>query len=140
MLGNPFPGRLLATNLPTFSGHDICTVVFNVTNLFNHIQTCLVLGALMFDTEFKIVSYLLAPDDLPTQRSASAHDATLTTALELGRKAGMPLPSSDAIRLIGIEAENMTTFSETCTPPVAASIGRAVETVEHLLHEMRNLP
>lgn len=84
--------------------------------------------------------HLLAPDDLPTQRSASAHDATLSTALELGRHAGMPLPDVEDILLIGIEADDMTTFSETCTPRVADAIGRAVETVKHVLHEMRNLP
>ncbi len=30
----------------------------------------------------------LAPDGLPTQRSASAHDVNLATALEFGRRAG----------------------------------------------------
>jgi hydrogenase maturation protease len=84
--------------------------------------------------------HLLAPDDLPTQRSASAHDTTLTTALELGRRAGMPLPATEDILLIGIEADDMTTFCETCTPLVADSIGCAAKAVEHVLQKTRNLP
>jgi hydrogenase maturation protease len=84
--------------------------------------------------------HFLATDDVPTQRSASAHDATLTTALELGRRAGMPLPASEDILLIGIEADDMTTFSETCTPRVTDAIGRAAKAVEHVLQKMRDLP
>ncbi len=81
--------------------------------------------------------HLLDPEDIPTQRSASAHDATLTTALDLGRRAGVHLPETRNIRLIGIEADDITTFSETCTPPVAEAIPRAVVAVEAALEEMR---
>jgi hydrogenase maturation protease len=71
----------------------------------------------------------LTPDGIPTQRSASAHDMNLATALEFGRQAGMHLPPNEAIRLVGIEAEDILTFSERCTPAVEAAIGRAVEAV-----------
>ena len=36
--------------------------------------------------------HFLRPDALPTQRSASAHDVNLPTALALGRHAGLRLP------------------------------------------------
>ena len=71
----------------------------------------------------------LTPDGIPTQRSASAHDMNLATALEFGRQAGMHLPPNEAIRLVGIEAEDILTFSERCTPAVEAAIPRAVEAV-----------
>ncbi|MGO9110418.1 MAG: hydrogenase maturation protease [Thermoguttaceae bacterium] len=71
----------------------------------------------------------LAPDDIPTQRSASSHDMTLPTALTFGREAGLQLPENDAIVLVGIEAEDILSFGETCTPAVAAAVSRAVADV-----------
>ena len=71
----------------------------------------------------------LTPDGIPTQRSASAHDLNLSTALEFGRQAGMHLPENRHIQLVGIEAEDILTFGEQCTPAVQAAIPRAVETV-----------
>ena len=75
----------------------------------------------------------LRPGQLDTQRSASAHDVNLPTALEFGRKAGMELPSEDAIQLVGIEAADILNFGEQCTPEVEAAIPRAVEDVLRFL-------
>ena len=77
--------------------------------------------------------HLLTPDGIPTQRSASAHDVNLATALEFGRRADAHLPKNEHIRLVGIEAEDILTFGEQCTPAVQAAIPRAVETVLHIL-------
>ena len=71
----------------------------------------------------------LTADGIPTQRSASAHDVNLPTALELGRQAGAHLPATEDIVLVGIEADDILTFGEQCTPPVRAAITRAVEAV-----------
>lgn len=71
----------------------------------------------------------LTPSDIPTQRSASQHDVNLPTALELGRQLGVRLPESENILLVGIEADDILTFSEQCTPAVAAAIPLAVEAV-----------
>jgi len=71
----------------------------------------------------------LSIDSIPTQHSASAHDANLPTALALGRQAGAQLPAGENILLVGIEADDTITFSEQCTPPVQAAIPHAVETV-----------
>jgi hydrogenase maturation protease len=78
----------------------------------------------------------LTPDGIPTQRSASAHDMNLATALEFGRQAGMLLPANEGIRLVGIEAEDILTFSEQCTPAVQAAIPRAVEVVLEVLADL----
>ena len=56
--------------------------------------------------------HLLSPEDIPTQRSASAHDVNLPTALEFGRQAGAHLPTSENILLVGIEAADVQTFDE----------------------------
>ena len=71
----------------------------------------------------------LGPDDIPTQRSASAHDMNLQTALQLGRQAGAQLPTSENILLIGIEAKDVQTFDETLSPQVEAILPEVVERV-----------
>lgn len=78
----------------------------------------------------------LTPDGVPTQRSASAHDVNLTTALEFGRRAEARLPDNDHIRLVGIEAEDILTFGERCTPAVQAAVPRAVEAVLEALDSL----
>jgi len=78
----------------------------------------------------------LTPDGIPTKKSNSAHDISLPMALALGRKAEAPLPRNEDIRLIGIEAEDVLTFSDQCTPAVAAAIPRAVDVV---LEELETL-
>jgi hydrogenase maturation protease len=80
----------------------------------------------------------LTPDSISTQRSASAHDVNLPTALEFGRKAGVALPKNEDILLVGIEAEDILTFSEQCTPAVEASIPLAVGTVMEMVKGIRD--
>ncbi len=75
----------------------------------------------------------LRPDEIPTQKSNSAHDLTLPMALKLGRESGAHLPINEDILLIGIEAEDVLTFSEQCTPAVEAAIPQAVEEVMEAL-------
>jgi len=71
----------------------------------------------------------LAPHSIPTQHSASAHDVNLPTALKFGRQAGVALPPDDAITLIGVEAEDVLTISEECTPAVLAAVPEAIREV-----------
>lgn len=78
----------------------------------------------------------ITPDGISTQRSASAHDVNLTTALEFGRQAGAALPKNSDIHLVGIEAEDVLTFAECCTPAVHAAIPRAVAKVLEILDTM----
>jgi hydrogenase maturation protease len=73
--------------------------------------------------------HLLSPTDTPTQRSASAHDVNLATALEFGRHAGARLPDAERITLIGIEANDVFTFDETLTAEVEAAIPLAINAV-----------
>jgi len=77
----------------------------------------------------------LRDESIPTQHSASAHDASLSTALALGRKANAHLPRAGDVLFFGIEAADVTTFGERCTPDVQAAIPRAVEAVLSVLDE-----
>jgi hydrogenase maturation protease len=78
----------------------------------------------------------LTLDMMATQRSASAHDVNLPTALAFGRQAGAHLPADQDIRLVAIEADDVLNFSERCTPAVAAAIEPAVDEVVRLLETM----
>ena len=78
----------------------------------------------------------LTVDMVATQKSASAHDVNLPTALAFGRRAGAHLPVDDNVRLIGVEAQDVINFSEQCTPAVAAAIEPAVAEVVRLLDTM----
>lgn len=71
----------------------------------------------------------LSTGDIPTQRSASAHDVNLPTALELGRKAGAVLPPDDCITLFGVEAADVLSFDESLTPEVEAAIPSMIEII-----------
>jgi hydrogenase maturation protease len=77
---------------------------------------------------------------LDTQRSASAHDVNLPTALAFGRHAGVDLPADQDVHLVGIEAQDVVNFSQQCTPAVAAAIPRAVDEVVRILETMRGEP
>ena len=80
----------------------------------------------------------LTPGDIGTQRSASAHDVNLATALEFGRLSGASLPPNERIILVGIEAEDVLNFGERCTAAVEAAIPKAVELVLEILKEVAN--
>ncbi|MGD0249054.1 MAG: hydrogenase maturation protease [Candidatus Limnocylindrales bacterium] len=61
----------------------------------------------------------------------SAHDASLRTALDLGRRLGAALPES--IHAVTIQAHRTDEFSEELTPEVAAAIPTAAAAVVELL-------
>ena len=82
----------------------------------------------------------LAVDMLDTQRSASAHDVNLPTALAFGRHAGVDLPADQDVHLVGIEAQDVVNFSQQCTPAVEAAIPHAVDEVVRLLETLRGGP
>ena len=80
---------------------------------------------------------ILSANAPPTRHGDSAHDVDLWTALEFGRQAGAAVPTASSIRIVAIEAADVDTFGEKCTPAVAASIPRAAEAVQSLLIEWR---
>ena len=70
-------------------------------------------------------------DDLrsisPTQHSASAHDTSLVTALEMGWQMGLHLPTEFSI--YAIEVENVIEFSDQPTAAVAGAIPKVTAAV-----------
>jgi hydrogenase maturation protease len=72
-------------------------------------------------------------EDLTYGHSASAHDASLKTALGVGRSMGEILPADNEIHVVAIEARRVYDFSEVLSPEVAASVPVAVQKVLDLL-------
>jgi hydrogenase maturation protease len=81
----------------------------------------------------------LGTGDLATQRSASAHDVNLPTALAFGRQSGAPLPADDQILLVGIEAVDILTFGDQLTPAVEQAIPQAIALVMEALAAFPNV-
>jgi hydrogenase maturation protease len=99
-------------------------------------QRAIIIDAIRTDAEPGTI-HLLTPNDIPTQRSMSAHDVNLPTALELGRQAGAQLPASSEILIVGVEADDVQTFDETLTPAVELALPQAVEAVMTALDRKR---
>jgi len=72
--------------------------------------------------------YRLDPKAFDTAiHTASAHGIDFTTALEFGKKLGLSLPQQ--IIIFAIEASDVTTFSEECTPEVKQAVTVCIEMV-----------
>jgi len=80
--------------------------------------------------------YRLNSNDLTaTRHTASTHNVNFASAIELGHKLGLSLPTQ--IVIFAIEVTDVTTFSETCTPEVSKSIPTCVNMV---MQEIRQQP
>ncbi|OGO25376.1 MAG: hypothetical protein A2144_09465 [Chloroflexi bacterium RBG_16_50_9] len=65
--------------------------------------------------------YRLTPEALAdTRHAGTPHDVNLATALELGKQLGLPLP--EQFTIFAIEVEDITSFSEECTPEVMKAV------------------
>ena len=85
--------------------------------------------------------YQFEPEALAATRHASTpHDVNFATALELGNRLGLALPQQ--IVIFAIEVENVTTYSEECTPKVRDAIPICVEMVieEIILGDSKPVP
>jgi len=78
--------------------------------------------------------YQFKPEALATTHHTSTpHDVNFATALELGNRLGLPLPQQ--LIIFAIEVENVSSFSEECTPEVERAIPLCVEMVIEELNE-----
>jgi hydrogenase maturation protease len=72
--------------------------------------------------------YRFGPGTLAnTRHTGTPHDVNFATALELGKKLKLALPRE--ITIFAIEAEDVTSFSEECTPEVTQAIPECVAMV-----------
>lgn len=61
----------------------------------------------------------------PSLHLVAGHQIDLPSALEIGRQLGRHVPS--AVHIVGVQVQDDRTFSETCTPAVAAAIPAAAQ-------------
>lgn len=79
----------------------------------------------------------LTLSDLPgSLNSASAHDTNVLTALHALRRFGANVPQSDMISVVAVEASDVLTFAERCTPAVEAAIPVAAAAVLECLQRV----
>ncbi len=71
----------------------------------------------------------------PSLHLVAGHQIDLPTALEMGRRLGRPVP--ETVYVVGVQIEDDTTFSESCTPTVEAAIPAAADAVLRIIAEAR---
>ncbi len=72
--------------------------------------------------------YHMEPEDFSlTKHLSSPHQINLVTALELGEMLNLTMPRE--ISIFAVEARDITSFSEKCTPEVEQAIPEAVKMV-----------
>jgi hydrogenase maturation protease len=81
--------------------------------------------------------YRLGLEDLSlTRYFSSPHQINLATALELGRMLGLAMPQR--VIIFAVEAKDVTTFGEKCTPEVEQVIAEVVRMVLEELTQRYN--
>jgi hydrogenase maturation protease len=89
----------------------------------------------------EVVHFTLADlDDLTYGHSASAHDVSLKSALNLGRRMGEPLPEDRHIHVVAIEAEHVYDFKEELSPHIVRAVPLAAQKVLDLLAAITAAP
>jgi len=80
--------------------------------------------------------YRLTLAEFPTQRTRGIHDVHLAAALQLGQLAGYHVPAAEAVHVVAVEAEDVWTFGEGCTPGVSEAVPEAARLVLQILEEI----
>ncbi len=113
---------------------EACVGGLSLAEMMVGYQRVIVIDAIMTRGGVPGTVYQLKLSDLPgTLNTASAHDTNLITALAALRRYEAVVPADDAIEIVAIEAQDVLTFSEQCTPAVESSIPAAVQIVMGLL-------
>jgi len=78
--------------------------------------------------------YRMGTEDFSlTKHFSSPHQINLATALELGKMLDLAMPQK--ITILAVEAKDITSFSEKCTPEVEQAIPKVVKMVLKELNE-----
>ncbi len=145
-LGNPiltddgvgiYAARMLERTLPAEADVDIAELAVGGLSLMEAMvgyERVILLDAMWApEGEVGTVVEFDAGHLSETLNSASAHDADLPTALRVGRSLGAPLPADERIQIVAVQAQEVLTFGDVPTPPVAAALPEVVMAVHRLL-------
>ena len=92
-----------------------------------------VIDAIQLGAPVGAVHRFTLEDFRATVRRSSPHDINFATALAMGREMGYGIP--DDVRIYGIEARELRTFHEGCTPELAAKLDPIAAEIAGLLLE-----
>lgn len=116
---------------------EACLGGLSLAEMMVDYTRAIVIDAIMTRDGIPGTIYQLKLTDLPgTLNTASAHDTNLATALHTLRRFGAVVPADSAVDIIAVEAQEVMSFSETCTPAVEASIASAVGLACRLAEEI----
>lgn len=105
---------------PAAAGVDVleeCSVGgMNLIDLFRGYERVIVLDSIRTSGGVPGTWHRLTAADLvQTLHLTNIHDVNLATALELGRRVGIPLPDPEEVHIFAVEIEDDRTFSEEMT-------------------------
>jgi hydrogenase maturation protease len=113
---------------------EACVGGLSLAEMMVGYRRAVVIDAVMTRGGMPGTVYHFKLSDLPgTLNTASSHDTNLITALTALRRLGVVVPPDEVIDIVAIEAQDVLTFSEACTPSVEGSIPAAVEVVLKLM-------
>lgn len=149
-MGNPIlsddaVGVRLATELrrrlpprPDLDIQEECSVGgLNLLDVLTGYQRVIVLDAVKTAGGSPGDRYRFTAGDLAeTLHLTNIHDVNLATALELGRRLGLPLPEPAQVHVLAVEVDDVATFSERMTPALEAAFPRLAGEV---LEDVRDL-
>ncbi len=94
---------------------------FDLVEMLEGYDRAVIIDAIELDGETPGSVFRLAPDDLRiTPRLASFHDIDIVTALALGKRLGLEMPSE--VLIYAVQVEDALTLGEECLPAVEAAI------------------
>jgi len=102
--------------LDSIAGYDRLVIVDAIQTKEGHVGQTYRLGL----QDFALTRYFSSP-----------HQLNLATTLELGKMLGLAMPQE--LTIFAVEAKDVSTFSEQCTPEIERVIP---EVVEMVLHEL----
>lgn len=89
----------------------------NLIDVFRGYQRAIVLDSIQTTGGTPGAWYQFTVEALrETIHLSNLHDANFATALDLGRRLGVPLPKNQDIHILAVEIEDNRTFSERMTP------------------------
>ncbi len=123
-----------AVDLQTVDFLHICTGGLALAELMIGYDRVIVADAIVTGQASPGTVYHFRLADLPgTLNSSNSHDTSLRLGLQMLRSCGAHVPREGDVDFIAVEAQDVWTFGESCTPAVEQGIPAAVTAVTELL-------
>ena len=113
---------------------EVCVGGLSLAEMLVGYQRAIIVDAIITGQQPPGTVRTFSLDELPgTLNLASAHDTNLVTALRALRRFEGDVPPDNAITIVAVEATDVWTFSEVCTPAVSACMPQAIAAILKIL-------